>query len=493
MTASTDTAAPLHVVLVTGRFAAPALRQVAEELERAGALRVKVVELPIQVAALMTADWLGRKLTWAELPADLPIDRVVLPGYCRGEPEQLAQLSSQLGAPVELGPAHLHDLPRHFGQHSAKQAFGPHDLEIIAEVNHAAQLSPQDLLAAAQALAAAGADVIDIGCEPHVEREPWVGVAEAVRLLREAGLRVSVDSFHPREIELACAAGAELVLSVNSRNVDCASTWGAEVVVVPDEPGDWASLERTLGVLGARGVKYRIDPILEPIGFGFAASLGRYLEARRRWPDAALMMGVGNLSEMTEVDSAGVNALLAGFCQEVGIRSVLTTQVINWARSSVAELDHARRLMHYAVTWRTTPKHLDEQLAMLRDPRLRKLDPAQLEALAQQLTDDNVRLFADPQRQQLHALKQGVHAVGDDPFTLFDQLGVTDASHAFYLGFELCKALTALTLHKNYEQDTPLNWGLLTRAEVSHFERHKRLRRSSRAGNQPSSPEQKAP
>jgi hypothetical protein len=43
-----------------------------------------------------------------------------------------------------------------------------------------------------------------------------------------------------------------------------------------------------------------------------------------------------------------------------------------------------------------------------------------------------------------------------------------DASHAFYLGYEMHKALTALTLDKQYEQDEPLRWGYLTRAEKSH-------------------------
>ena len=68
---------------------------------------------------------------------------------------------------------------------------------------------------------------------------------------------------------------------------------------------------------GSRRIPFRIDPILEPIGFGFAASLGRYLEVRRRYPEAAIMMGTGNLTELTDVDSAGVNTLLVGFCQEL--------------------------------------------------------------------------------------------------------------------------------------------------------------------------------
>ena len=118
----------------------------------------------------------------------------------------------------------------------------------------------------------------------------------------------------------ATRAGAELVLSVNSTNVEQAADWGVEVVVVPDVPSTLEGFEATLERLAHNGVPHRLDPVLEPIGFGFAASLGRYLDVRRRYPDAEMMMGVGNLTELTDVDSAGVNVMLLGFCQEVGIR-----------------------------------------------------------------------------------------------------------------------------------------------------------------------------
>ena len=81
---------------------------------------------------------------------------------------------------------------------------------------------------------------------------------------------------------------------------------------------------------------------------GFMASLERYANARRRWPDAEMLMGIGNLTELTAADSTGVNALLVAICQELGIRAVLTTEVIPWARGAVREVDVARRLMHYA-------------------------------------------------------------------------------------------------------------------------------------------------
>ena len=141
-------------------------------------------------------------------------------------------------------------------------------------------------------------------------------------MLRDQGMRVSIDTFDPVEAGVAAAAGAELVLSVNASNRARAVDWGVEVVAIPDEPGSLAGLDATIEYLSSQGVKFRVDPILEPIGFGFAASLGRYLEVRRCYPEAAMIMGTGNLTELTDVDSAGVNTMLIGFCQELSIRSV---------------------------------------------------------------------------------------------------------------------------------------------------------------------------
>ena len=67
--------------------------------------------------------------------------------------------------------------------------------------------------------------------------------------------------------------------------------------------------------------------MLDPIHFGFTASLGRFLEARRRWPEVELLMGTGNLTELTDADTSGITALLAGLCSELAIRNVLVVQV----------------------------------------------------------------------------------------------------------------------------------------------------------------------
>ncbi|MBY0513996.1 MAG: dihydropteroate synthase, partial [Gemmataceae bacterium] len=398
------------------------------------------------------------------------IDRVVLPGFCRGD---VAEVAAAAGAPVDRGPNDLRDLPEFFGKHSGPPpGYGAFDIEILAEINHAPRKTVATILAEARHYRASGADVIDLGCDPG---GPWGGVGEVVRALRDDGLRVSIDSFDPVEVEAALAGGAELVLSVNGTNVEHARRWheshpGVEVVAIPDTPSDLDSLARTVERLTTFGVKYRLDPILEPIGFGFAASLGRYIETRRRFPDAEIMMGVGNLTELTDVDTAGVNVLLAGFCQEVGVRSVLATEVINWARSAVKEFDLARRLVHHAVRERVLPKRLEPGLVMLRDPKLYEQGEDALRELARRITDRNYRVFAE--RGELHVLNGSVYLRGTDPFALFGQMVAADprldASHAFYLGYEFAKAVTALTLGKSYTQDQALRWGFHTVPEVSH-------------------------
>ncbi|MFN9971706.1 MAG: dihydropteroate synthase, partial [Phycisphaerae bacterium] len=125
-----------------------------------------------------------------------------------------------------------------------------------------------------------------------------------MKTLKSHGHRVSIDTFDQSEVEQAVSSGAELILSCNHSNVDWVTQYGVEVVAIPDSPSDEASLDRLIEQLSSRNAAFRIDPILEPIGSGFTASLDRYTRFRRRYPDCPMMMGVGNVTELTEVDSA---------------------------------------------------------------------------------------------------------------------------------------------------------------------------------------------
>jgi hypothetical protein len=172
-----------------------------------------------------------------------------------------------------------------------------------------------------------------------------------------------------------------------------------------------------------------------------------------------------------------MNVVLLGFCEELGIRSVLTTQVINWARSSVRECDLGRRLVYHSICHRVLPKHLDPRLVMLRDPDITEPTTDELNRLASQIKDANYRVFvADG---EVHVVAHSLHLHDADPFLLFEKLRQSgpdgslpknlDAAHAFYLGYEMCKAATAITLGKQYQQDESLDWGFLTQPEARHY------------------------
>jgi dihydropteroate synthase-like protein len=272
-----------------------------------------------------------------------------------------------------------------------------------------------------------------------------------------------VDIFDPVEIRTAVEAGAELVLSVNSTNLDVARDLqgtGARAVAIPDFGQSIDTLPVTLEALERWNVQYLIDPVIEPIGFGFMASLERYAEVHRRYPDTPQLMGVGNLTELTSADSTGVNALLLAVCQETGVRAVLTTEVIPWARGAVREIDIARRLMHYAVRHRTLPQGVDDRLVTVKDPVILAYDEAELRRLHRQVKDPNFRIFTD--RDTITVFNDEIFVRGTDIQEIFSRLGVDDASHAFYLGRELMKARLAITLGKTYRQEGALSWGYLT-------------------------------
>ena len=460
-----------RVLFVTGKLAEPALRRVLADMAAPFATEVAVMK--ITVAALMTTEWIGRFL---QVPAG--IDLVLLPGLCEGD---AATLGERLGVRVEKGPKDLREIPRYFGRAEKARDYGAWDVEILAEINNAPRLTKETIADAAEYFHASGADIIDIGCTPGLA---FPELTSVVRELVDAGMHVSIDTFDAHEIRTAVDAGAKMVLSVNGSNVDVARDLagsGARVVVVPDLGGPLDSLDPTLEKLTAWNVPYLIDPILEPIGHGFMASLERYAEARRRYPDAEMLMGIGNLTELTAADTTGVNALLIAICQELGIRAVLTTEVIPWARGAVREVDIARRLMHYAITQRTIPKGIDDRLVTIKDPELLAYDETELRTLQAQITDPNFRIFADPRGITVFNHEKFVR--GTNIQEIFAQLEIDEPTHAFYLGKELARAHLAVTLGKTYRQEGALSWGYLTPEDDARSE-HVRL--TARSTKRPS-------
>ena len=131
--------------------------------------------------------------------------------------------------------------------------------------------------------------------------------------------------------------------------------------------------------------------------------------------------------------------------------------------------------MHHSITNQVLPKHVDSSLVMLRDSRLHEYGASALLEIAGSLSDPNFRIFVE--RGEIHVMNRDGYWRGTDAFELYDQLISTcddlETSHTFYLGYELSKAVTALTLGKRYNQDQSLDWGFLTVPETSPHDRRR--------------------
>ena len=441
---------PNKVLFVTGKLAAPLLRDTMARAKPGFAYEIAV--LKISVAALLTPEWIARHLRVPE-----GVDLVLLPGRIQGDP---AVLQQKLGIPVEKGPKDLREIPGYFGLAAVRREYGAFDVTILAEIHNAPSLALDQIRGRAAYYAESGAEVIDVGCSPG---KPFPTLPDVVSALRADGHRVSIDSFDAGEVRAAVGAGAELVLSVNGSNLELARELDATFVVIPDAGGGLETLDRSIERLERWGARYIADPILEPIGYGFADSLARYHETRRRHPGAEMLMGTANITELTDADTTGMTALLLGFCQEVGIRWILTTEDARWARGAVREADVGRRLMHYALRHRTLPKHVDPRLVTVKDQEIVAYSEQELRGIQAELTDLNYRIYTDAER--IHVFNAERFVTGTDIAAIFAQLDVQEATHAFYLGKELMKAQLAVTLGKTYRQEMPLAWGYLTPPE----------------------------
>jgi dihydropteroate synthase-like protein len=236
-------------------------------------------------------------------------------------------------------------------------------------------------------------------------------------------------------------------------------------VVIPDFGEGLASLERNTAQLDEWGVPYVMDPILDPISFGFTESLHRFYETRRRHPNAEMLMGLGNLTELTDADSIGINAVMAGVVTELGIDYVLSTEVISWTRGAVKELDLARKLMYYAHKNRLLPKDIDDGLLTVKDPPHESYGEAELRHMHQLVSDKNFRIFTDD--TWIYVFNRDIFIRSTDPQEIFAQLDVTEPSHAFYLGKELERAALSVQLGKKYTQEDQLRWGYLGDRKMS--------------------------
>ena len=276
----------------------------------------KVLDIGVKVAALMTEDIIARRL-----PKPVKADKIMLPGRCRAD---LSRLSERFDVPFLRGPDELKDIPLYFGRARKASDMTKYDIQIFAEIVDASGLSVEAILKRARDYAQRGANVIDLGCLPDT---PFPHLEEAIAVLKDKGYQVSVNSADPDELKRGGKAGADFLLSLNEDTLGIADQVASTPVVIPKDHGDIASLYRAMDQLDAKGRKYVVDPVLDPMNFGFMESLERYAQLRRERPDAEILMGTGNLTELTDADTTGITAVLLGIASELHINNVLVVQV----------------------------------------------------------------------------------------------------------------------------------------------------------------------
>ena len=435
-----------HLIFVTGRLAERSLARVLGELAPLDfTWEIRVLGVP--VAALLTTDMIVRRLGDTGAAT-----RVIIPGRCRGE---LAPLAAQLGIPVVRGPEELKDMPSYFGRKARSREVSRHDCLIFGEIVDAPHLDPAAVVARAHRYRADGADVIDVGCIPDV---PFPHLADCVQALKAEGFAVSVDSLNVDDLTAGARAGADYVFSLHEDTLWLADEYPVTPILIGRNPHALDDIVRTVEAFLPRGRPFFADPILDPIHHGFTASVVRYHALRARFPEIPLLMGLGNLSELTHTDTLGLNTLLMGICSELRVGAVLTTEVSAHCRTVVRELDRARRVMFAAREDGMPPRHIDESLLALHERKPFAYTAEEIAEFAREVKDPNFRIQVAA--DGVHIYNRDGHHVATDPYDAFPALGVEgDGGHAFYLGMELARAQIAWQLGKRYEQDEELAWG----------------------------------
>jgi dihydropteroate synthase len=439
------------LLFVTGKLAEKSLHKVLQEVTdnpKTPSFKYRVEQIGVSVAALMTPEMISRRLKNTH-----DANKMILPGLCQGD---LSALHRQYGIPVERGPDDLKDLPEYFGRAGKTPDLSQYSVQIFAEIVDAPDLTVEQILAKANKFVAQGANVIDLGCLPN---KPFKHLADAIKALKSAGLSVSVDSMNTDELLLAGKSGADYLLSLTEKTLWIADAVEAAPVLVPRAPGNMASLYRAIEICLKKGKRFIADPILDPIHFGLVDSIVRYHKLRKKYPQIQIMMGIGNVTELTDADTTGINAILFGLISELNINAVLATSVSPHAVNAIAEADVARRVMFAAKRDDRLPRGYSTGLNGLHDRKPFSHNAMEIADFAAQIKDPSFRIMVS--ESGVHVYNRDGLLQAFDPFAFYPDLKVeSDASHAFYLGVELARAQIAHQLGKRYVQDEELNWGV---------------------------------
>jgi dihydropteroate synthase-like protein len=489
----------MNILVVTGRRAEKTVRKAVGDL-------AEVIVLDVEIAAFITP-----RLLKASLP-DKNYDLILVPGLAARD---FSDLEEEIGVQVRKGPKHAFDL-RFVLPYAGEVKFsgripacvllaeklrrealevleeleekvspsfmlrgikigGASSMKVLAEVVDATILREEELIRRIQYFLGRGADMIDLGVSLDSDRKDIIRAIETAKSCCDAP--ISIDTLNQDAIQAGVSAGVDLVLSLDSKGIEAIGGYLAEAgvaaVVIPEPRGGLEGLMANLERAREAGInKVIADPVLAPIGQGLALSLVAYYGFRQLDSETPLFFGVGNVTELLDADTVGVNALLAGIAMELQASILFTPEYSDKAKGSVFELKRASQMMVLARHRDTSPKDLGLDLLLLKEKRRRheeELPRDALEARASRIwTLDPLGCFKIAITRErveegivkggkIVAMHKRATIVGSTAKEVLDSiLGmglVSRLDHATYLGRELMKAELALKLGRSYAQD----------------------------------------
>ena len=441
-----------NILFITGKLAEKNLKKILDCIEEKD-FSYEIRNLNINVAALLTTEMIYRRIGNVD-----NFSKIILPGKVRGDIDELAK---KLKIEIERGPEELKDLPVMFGGNPLKYDLSKYEVHIFAEITDAPNMKIQEIISMANYYRDNGADIIDIGCLPN---KPFPHLSETIQELKRQDFYVSIDSHLDKELILGGKSGADYLLSIKSDNFYILDEVDSYPILIPKD-GDMVSLYDCIDKCIENKRIFIADPILDPINYGFTQSITRYSELRKRYPDIHIMMGTGNVTELTHADTTGMTMILMGIISELKINHILTTEVSKHCSTVIKESDLARRIILAASLGNTTPKHINSGLLTTHEEDPIRYNTQEVEELFEQVKDSSYRIMNTDDGVNLFN-KKGLQ-VAIDPFDFFEKIDVgDDTGHAFYLGVELARAQIAHQLGKTYEQDEELKWGCLVDEKI---------------------------
>ncbi len=363
---------------------------------------------------------------------------------------------------------------------------------IIAEIVNCTEKSDKNIIKKAKHYLDSGADIIDIGCvsnKPNPNR-----IKEIIKVLRKNfDTLLSIDSMNSSEILAGVEEGIDIILSFDLGNyTECINIPKDIPIVIlptnikegnfPKDPktriDNLLALTKKLHNYGFK--KLIADPLLEtPISPGICNSLATYFlyekeihKDQNQDLELPLFFGISNVVELMDIDSVGINGLLASIAIELDIGILFTVEHSPKLMGGVKELKESMKLNLISKYSKTPPINQGLQIFKAKGktnqiiPKINDTNAFSVEKFnPNYIPDENgyFKIYVDHYSKKIYILffsnehelvntliGANAEALGKKIIELdFTQ----NLNHINYIGRELAKAEFCLSSGKPYIQD----------------------------------------